>query len=87
MRNANGNGFLLIWSLLTATSNLFFDSSANHLDLALPFCKPQGETPQGHPIKQMLQGLQLASLEPFRWFAGQRTTVRYDTHAVVVFHL
>ena len=48
-------------SLFKRPPNLFFDSSANHPDLALPFCKPQAETHQGHPTKQMLQGLWLAS--------------------------
>lgn len=43
------------------SANLFFDSSANHPGLVLPFCKPQGETHLGHPNKQMLHGVRLAS--------------------------
>jgi hypothetical protein len=76
---------LTLWFTGVSQPNLFFDRSANHPGLALPFCKPQGETHQGHPTMQMLQGLWLASGEQRNWFAGQITTVRNDTHPVVVF--
>jgi hypothetical protein len=45
------------FNALLSASNWFFDSSANHPGLALPFCKPQGEKHQAHPSKLMLQGL------------------------------